>query len=113
MSRLRSGQLNTLVEIGTLSEVTDGGGGVTGTAFYPVADDWARVQADSGGSRWQARQDLPSITHLVSLRYRSDLAITRGMAVRYGETTLQIACVNDVDNAHRDLELGCTEITCV
>lgn len=92
----------------------------TGTSegsYYDVQESWgtlgeAWAEIDSGGSRryYAAQQVHPELTHLVTIPYRSDVAVTQKLRIVWGTRYLYpLGPPVDAKGLHREWEFRCAE----
>lgn len=103
---LMAGRLNKRVILQTVSNGSDGGGGVTET-WNDTTTLWAHIDELSGGERYEANQIASGLTHKVTIRYRT--ATTPQQRLKYGTRILKIESVINPDQRNEMLELMCAE----
>jgi SPP1 family predicted phage head-tail adaptor len=107
---MRAGQLKKRVRI---QEATEGSADalgekpITWSDISTRAEVWAAVLPQSGREFYRAQQTHPQLTHLISIRYRSD--VTEANRLILGTRELEIASVQNVDEANRELLIVCVE----
>lgn len=101
-----AGDLNRRVTIEQLSTAGDRMGGASST-WTTLTTVWAKVSPKSGVERLHADQLTPTITYVVTIRYRKD--VDASMRLVYESRTLRINSVIDQDEQHRFLVLACDE----
>jgi SPP1 family predicted phage head-tail adaptor len=89
--------------------VADGGGGFTIT-WTNVATDpsiWASIVPVSTAENLRSMQLQVSITHRITIRYRSD--ITGALRVLYGGRVFNVRGIKVIEERDRWIELSCEE----
>lgn len=102
----RIGAMRHRLVIEARDAISDSGGGQT-VSWSSGATVWAEITPLSGGELLRQDRLSATITHRISLRYRSDVAPE--MRFRSGERLFEILTVRDVDERHRRLECLCEE----
>ena len=104
---MRAGRLRHSV---TIQEPTAG----TPNAYGETVDTWstvavvrARIVPQNSREFFAAAQVRGEMTHLVEIRYRSD--VTNQMRLKYGTRYLHIDGIIDTDERNRQLFLACVE----
>lgn len=87
ITQLPISELRHRITIQTLALTSDGQGGFT-EAWTDVATVWAQVKPVNANERLFAQKLEPLVTHLITIRYRSD--ITSTMRVSFDSRTFQI-----------------------
>jgi SPP1 family predicted phage head-tail adaptor len=115
---VRSGRLRKRLRLQRRAAGTDPEGTPTDD-WTDVGGIWADVEPASGRERMMAAQAQIQLSHGVRIRYRPDVAravpITgsgTGHHMRLllnGNRVLDIHLIDDIDEAHRQLELVCVE----
>lgn len=100
------GWLRQRVTIESAAGAADGAGGET-VAWDTVATLWARVTPTRAEERIVAGHLTGVVTHLVTLRWRDDIA--GGMRVAYHGRVFRILSVHDPDETRRYLVAKCAE----
>jgi SPP1 family predicted phage head-tail adaptor len=103
---VKAGTLNHRVVIEQPVDSQDASGKVTRT-WAKVCEVWANVRPVTGSEAFRAQAVSATYSSVVEIRYRS--GITPKMRVVYGERTLNIESVENVEEANRQLNLKCTE----
>ncbi|KKL17335.1 hypothetical protein LCGC14_2486610 [marine sediment metagenome] len=104
---MRAGALKHRVRI---QEATEGSADVLNEKAVTWSDlvtVWGAVLPQSGREFYRAMQVNAEVTHLVSIRYRSDVDETNRLVV--GGRTLDITSVVNVDEADEELLITCVE----
>ena len=99
-------RLRKRVTLQSLSLTADGGGGAA-RGWQDVATLWAEVVPLRGAESLQAEKVTAEITHLLRLRYRSD--VTPDKRLLLGGRALNIRAVLNVGERGRELEVYCEE----
>lgn len=109
MTKLGERALRHRISIEADSQTTDGGGGAADPWAAPttIARTWAAIQPLRGGERLRAQQLEASVTHKITLRYRSDIRASH--RVVFKGRAFNIRAVINVDERSRWLELMCEE----
>lgn len=76
-------------------------------AWTTTATVWADVEPVSGREQQAGGAELASVTHMVTMRYRS--WVTARHRLVYAGRIFDIESVLDVGEAHFWLQIGCTE----
>jgi SPP1 family predicted phage head-tail adaptor len=100
------GKLRHRVIFKEATETTDGQGGVTST-WSTVATVWAEIRPILGIERYFRGGTAPNITHLIKVRYRSDLSMNQ--RIYYGTRTFYIRGMRNLTERDKFLELTCEE----
>ena len=82
--------------------------GTRGEAVYPIKKEWtgrALVETLGGYEGMLVRQNFPTASHRVTLRYDSRLTVRS--QIIFGNTTLHVVGIIDVDNRNRDQIVVC------
>lgn len=103
---MRLGPLRHRVTIQFEERQSDGAGG-----YLPMWRDldtvWANVQPISGNEALVARQLQDTVTHKVTMRYRT--SVTAAMRLKFGTRLFNIREVRNFDERNHKLELRCEE----
>lgn len=102
------GGLRTIAELQDTSDADDGAGGLT-RSFISRGRLFVQITAHTGESRLIEGRQEQSVTHLVRLRWRSDLR--QGMRFVIGSRILGIHSVFDADERKRFATCRCEEIS--
>ena len=102
------GWLRHRVTVESAAGASDGAGGET-VVWDSVATLWARVEPAKAGERIVAGHLSGVVTHLVTLRWRDDIA--GGMRLAYRGRTFRILAVHDLDESRRYLVAKAEEET--
>lgn len=102
---LMAGRLNKRVILQTVSNATDGGGGVTET-WADTVTLWAQIEELSGSESYEAQQVASRLTHKVTIRYRD---VNPQQRLKYGTRILQIRGKINPGQRNESLELLCEE----
>ncbi len=100
----RIGKLRHRLTIERAVRTADGGGGGA-VAWDEVAEIWAAVEAVSGKETVAADRVSGEVSHLITIRQRSDLG--PAMRFRRGSEIFEILAVLDKDGRGRFLECHC------
>ena len=106
MRRTSIGALRHRVVLEAETRTPDGGGGAV-LAWAPVTEVWAAVRPLTGGESVVAEAVAGRVTHLVTIRFRSD--VEPAMRFRLGTRVLAIAAAFDLDERRRFLACHCRE----
>jgi SPP1 family predicted phage head-tail adaptor len=101
-----AGQLRHRVVIQSKARTDDGGGGGSVT-WSDVATVWANIKPLSGMQRLKAEQVESSVTHTITIRYRSGL--DDSMRVTYAGRIFMVTSLIDPDERKAWLSLMCEE----
>ena len=102
----RIGKLRSQVTLQTNTQTRDAGGGYA-DSWAGTATLWARIEPLSGRERLAAQQIEDTVTHRVTIRYRSGVSAQQRIA--FGVRVFNIRAVLDVDERNEWLELLCEE----
>ena len=102
------GKLRHRVALQTESTTRDAGGGQI-KAWATQATVWARVEPLRGFEQLQAMQHQESVTHRVTIRYRSDVIPTPKGRVEFGTRLFNIKSVLNVEERGKFLVMLCEE----
>ena len=86
---------------------TKGTRGQKADTWTDVKQVWARVQTLTGTENQTANMQIASATHLVTIRWRSD--VTEKMRFEWGTKYLGIVSIRDIDGRRQFLDLYCDE----
>ncbi|MCF6344753.1 MAG: phage head closure protein [Devosiaceae bacterium] len=100
------GTLRDKVQLEAKNMVDDGAGGHL-VSYSSIANVWANVSPSNGRSVQIADANSVSISHVVLLRFRSDLEV--GHRIIYRSRTLEILSVNDLNGHKAYLQCFCSE----
>lgn len=104
---MRAGDLRALMLIESVTRTSDGAGG-SALSWSVAASAYAKVSTLGGREFQAARQTMPSLTHEITIRYRTD--ITPAMRVAVGNAVLSIHGIADPDGRKREMVLYCTQL---
>lgn len=76
--------------------------------YMTYATVWAAFRTLSGGERLAAEQVAATLTHEVSIRYRS--GVRPDHRILLGTRIFDIKDVRDLDEVHVELRMRCTEV---
>ena len=109
MVKVCHGALRHRIAIEADSVTSDGGGGLDKPWATPttVAKVWAAIQPLRGAERLKAQQLEESITHKITIRYRT--GISPSQRVNFKGRIFNIRSVINVEERNRWLELLCEE----
>lgn len=107
MPRLSIGALQARLVIETPQEIPDGFGGVK-RSWIAGDSVWCDIATLSTQQRLEAEQLGQTLSHRVTLRWRSEL--TTQMRFRRSGQILAIRGVSDPDNSKRELVCLCEEL---
>lgn len=102
---LAAGRLNKRVTLQTVTRTTDTGGGGT-DSWGTTATLWAHIEELGGSEPFNGQQVASTLTHRVTLRYRS---VTPQQRLLYGSRVLKIVAVQNPDQRNEMLVLDCRE----
>ncbi len=100
----RIGKLRHRLTIEQEARTDDGGGGAT-IVWNDVAEIWAAVEAVAGREKAAAGRITGEVSHLVTIRYRSDLG--PAMRFRRNGEVFEILAILDRDGRGRFLDCHC------
>ena len=92
------------IEYRTLAADAYGGQTATWTTLDTV---WADLESLSSIESWQDKQQTPTLTHKVTIRYRADL--DPKMRIKFGSRYLNIAGIVNKEERNIELILMCRE----
>lgn len=101
------GRLRHYVELQSASESINAYGERT-ESFAKYANAWARIEPLNGRELEHARQINGEISHRVTIRYNSNVAVKH--RVVYDSRNFEINAVINPDERNRYLQLMCTEV---
>lgn len=104
---MRTGKLRHRLRVQQRVETPDGAGGVS-YEWTDVVRVWGDVQTTTGRELQAAKQTVPTLTHQVVIRYRSDLTAAMRVVTDDGHV-LDIAALQDPDGRRRQLTVLCEE----
>jgi SPP1 family predicted phage head-tail adaptor len=98
------------VRIETRLESDDGGGGKM-IAWVPFATVWANVSPGSGREFEIAKQERPTLSHQITIRYRPSVTPKQRLVAqdRNGRRAFDILTVVNTDELNDQLVLYCSE----
>jgi SPP1 family predicted phage head-tail adaptor len=106
---LHAGKIRHRVSIQSATTATDEYGGRTESWVTVTGGTlWAEIVPLRGGEFVEARQVQPEVTHVITLRYFSD--ITPKYSVLFGSRRFQILMVTNVEERRREMNLLCREM---
>ena len=82
--------------------------GIPQTEEDQYAKAWAKVEAMPGRDFEHADQVLGEVTHLVTMRYRTDVKATD--LIVWGDKTLEVVTAVDPNGMRDELTLNCKEL---
>lgn len=71
---------------------------------------WAKIRTLSGGERMAAQQVAATLTHEITMAYRSGLTIRADDRIVYGSRIFDIKDIRNVDEANIEIRMRCTEV---
>ena len=77
--------------------------------YLPYASVWAAFRTLSGNERIAAQQVAATLTHEITIGYRSDVKADHRIVM--GTRIFDIKDPRDVDERHIELRMRCTEVT--
>lgn len=86
---------------------TKGTRGQKAESWTDIKTVWAEVRTLSGTEGETANMNIASATHLVTIRWRSD--VTEKMRLEWGTKYLGIVSIRDIDGRRQFLDLYCEE----
>lgn len=104
---MNAGKLNTRVTIQKRT-VTRGADGSEVEAWINGDTVWAEVKNQSGREFYTAQKINAELTHLISIRYRTDVRPT--WRLKLGNRYLDILSAINVNEANRELLISCKEV---
>lgn len=110
--RIRAGQLRRRVQIQRRVSSTDAEGSPQ-ESWTSVGPAWVAVQPLSAQERLVGAQIGVQVTHLITMRYRADLAVPTAHDLRMveGARVLEVTSQPiDTDERHRELQFQCREL---
>jgi SPP1 family predicted phage head-tail adaptor len=108
MRRPTIGALRNRVTIEAPADAPDGAGGFT-RSFAPLAQVWAKIDPVSARDQFVEQRQEQSTTHVVTIRWRSD--VKSQMRILHRGRKLLIQSVIDRDERRRFLICECEEIS--
>ena len=99
------------VKIQQRADTDDTGGGTT-IVWSDIATVWASVMPGSGREFLAAKQEVPELSHMVTIRYRTGVTPKHRLILR-GETgarAFNVESVVNTEEANVELVLYCSEI---
>ena len=104
-----TGRFNHRVELEKLKDPpTVSATGEREKEYLIYAAVWAAFRTLSGGERLAAEQVAATLTHEITIRYRSDVKAEHRIVM--GARIFDIKDVRDVDERHVELRMRCTEV---
>jgi SPP1 family predicted phage head-tail adaptor len=109
---LSASDLPHRVRIQTPSSYASDGGGGQRVTWADLATVWAAITPGAGREFMAAQQLQPDLTHSVTIRYRIGVTPKQRLLCKTGGRTrsFTVHSVVDVDEAHEQLMLLCSEI---
>ena len=109
---IRAGSLDKRVTIQTRNETDDGAGGQT-IVYADLATVWASIEPGTGREFVAAQQLQPELSHIVTIRYRSDVTAKHRIKYVSNGVARSFAIHIPVDplERHEQLVLYCSELT--
>lgn len=104
---MRAGTLKHRVRIEQATEGAADALNEKAVTWSELVTVWGAVLPQNGREFYRAQQVNADVTHLVSIRYRSDVDETNRLVV--GNRTLDITSVVNVDEADKELLITCVE----
>jgi len=105
-----AGRLDKRVTIQSLTQVDDGGGGKTNT-WADGQTCWAAIEPGTGREFYDAKQQTPELSHVVTVRYRAVTPKHRIKFVAGGVTRIfNVRYVQDPVERREQLILYCSEV---
>lgn len=102
---MQAGRLNVRATLESPTEVSDGMGG--GDVIWTTRDTvWASVMPLSGREAWKTQAAIPTASHMIIIRYRTDINAGWRLVVN-GKAYRIVAPPKDVNWEHERLELTC------
>ena len=106
---MQAGQLKHKLDIETELNSQDAYGQTTQQWVVFLRGLWAEIEPISGREYFSSQQVNAEISHRIKIRYRA--GITPNMRVKLGATRyFNIVSVLDLKEAHRAMDLMCTEV---
>lgn len=102
------GALNHRMSLESLLETADGIGSLD-KQFQPVDTVWAAIEPKRHDQRLLAQQIDEQATHIVTIRFRSDVAT--GWRFRKGARSFEIVAIVDPDERGRYLQCHTEEVS--
>jgi SPP1 family predicted phage head-tail adaptor len=100
------GQMRARLTLQQPVDVGDGQGGVV-RSWQDVANVWAKVEPQSVSRDEQGVAEIATVSHVIIIRYRQDLA--RGWRLTKGNRIFTLQTWRDPDESQRFLLLECAE----
>lgn len=104
---MRAGSLRHLVSLQRYTESRSSDGGVTKT-YSTYATVWAGFRTLSGGERTSAQQVGATLTHEVTIRYRSGVHVDH--RILWGSRYFDIKDIRDVDERRKEIRMRVVEV---
>lgn len=101
---MRIGELRKQITIQAETPTGDGAGGYA-LAWMNIASAWADITPLSGNEVFTAQHLEGHATHRVTMRYRSDIAITTDMRIIYNSRVFNIRSVLNIDERNQWTEM--------
>lgn len=106
---MRAGQLRQTAQIQTAAESADAYGEQDQTWTTSSTVHRARVEPITGSERLIIYQVTPEVTHVVTLRYGSGVAVKDRLYIN-GSRTFEIVSIIDTQTRTREMKLACKEL---
>jgi len=106
---LASGSLNKRVTVQTPATEQDISGQPT-LVFNDILSTWGSIRAANGKEIYAASGFVAQLSHVVVLRYRTDISIKHGMRILYGQRAFIVQAVSDPDESRVMQNLLCLEL---
>jgi len=109
------GRMRQRMQLQSKSTTNDGGGSAAVTTWTTFATVYGSIEPKSGQERFFGDQLQEPITHVIRLRYRSDLSFKNRLVYAYkndgvtNNRTFNIKRVINVDTRNKYLECLCVE----
>lgn len=104
---MQIGDLRHLITIQEPVDVSDGQGGFTRTWSF-VDKVWSHIEPLSSVERFQAQGLMPTVTHQIVIRYRSD--ITTKNRLLHGTRVFNIMGLYNADERDYAIVMHCEEV---
>ena len=106
---LDPGKLNRRITIQSPSTERD----ISGTpkkSWSDVLTTWASIRAATSREVYAVASFVSTLSHVITIRYRSGVTITHAMQVLYAGRKFEIQAVSDPDEGREQLQLLCLEL---
>lgn len=106
---MRAGRMRHPIHIQRVTETSPNAYGEPTRGWLNLVSAWAEVSPLSGRELFAAQQVNAETTHRIRMRHDPGVTITPKDRISFGNVTLQIIQVANVDERNRQLDLLCKE----